>query len=194
MNTKTYYIYDANGNFITPYTAQEITDNIGIFAAPENSTDIAPDFIEGTFPVFINGVWNNIADNRGQVWDKLTGVNSYFDTFPGSLPDNFTKIRKPEVGDYVWDTDHWRLIPPPDIDGFVNALVVGVNDPLLLNAIAGFYPALLPAISFKHWNIVQALFIDAVTKHRITVEQYHDVQEQLVTFNIPFILPDQPTP
>ena len=106
---KTVYLYDENGLFTGAYDAQESPLELGVYIAPDLSTDIEPIYANKTWPKFVDSAWVNVADNRGIVWDITTGAQIEHDEL-GVLPENLTDIAKPD-GNYKWSGTAWEIIP-----------------------------------------------------------------------------------
>jgi hypothetical protein len=104
---KKVYLYDENGLFISTYSAQESPLEPGVYITPNLSTDIEPVYLDKTWCKFENGVWVNVADNRGVVWDKATGAQVDYDEL-GELPNYLTAIAKP-IGYYKWSGAEWII-------------------------------------------------------------------------------------
>ena len=103
---KTLYCYDPvtgayTGTF-DPVFERLLSDNPQVVQA--NSTDIKPEFIPGTWPVF-DIVWSNPKDNRGTVFNTMTNQFEDYQEL-GALPPHLTKKPKPD-GLYLWDGQAW---------------------------------------------------------------------------------------
>ena len=102
---KTVYLYDENGLYTGTYDAQENPVRPGAYIKPDLSTDIAPDHTDKAWPKFFSGLWGSTPDNRGRVFDTVTGAQIEHDEL-GDLPSNLTAIAKPD-GFYKWSGTAW---------------------------------------------------------------------------------------
>jgi len=92
---KRVYLYNDNNLFTHHYDAGVSPEQPGVYIVPDNSLESEPDFVAGTWPVAVNGVWVNQFDYRGIVWDTATGNQIEHDQL-GALPAGLTAISKPD--------------------------------------------------------------------------------------------------
>jgi len=102
---KIFYMYDSNGLFTRPTYCQESPEEPGSYISPVLCTDIEPEFIPGTWPVF-DEVWSNFKDYRGEAWNKRTGEIEQV-TELGELPSHLVKIKPPSDG-YIFIDGQWE--------------------------------------------------------------------------------------
>lgn len=102
---KIVYLFNEAGYYTGTYTAQESPMEPGVYIKPTLSTDVAPTVTANFWPKFTNGVWVNIPDHRGIVWDTFTGLQVE-QTELGEVPSNLTLIPKP-AGHYHWANGTW---------------------------------------------------------------------------------------
>jgi len=102
---KRVYLYGDDNLFTHHYDAQESPEQLGVYITPDNALETEPDFVVGTWPVVINGIWVNQPDHRGVVWDTATG-NKIEHNQLGALPAGLTAIAKPD-GFYHWVDGAW---------------------------------------------------------------------------------------
>lgn len=77
------------------------------------------------------------------------------------------------------------LPPAPDVDGFIQAVKVGLGGIVAVNSLATLYPLFFPAAQAQNWADVNLLLLDAKTKTVITLAQYNAILNLAVTYNIP---------
>jgi hypothetical protein len=125
---KTVYLYKADGLFTGTYDAQENPEEPGVFITPSLSTDLVPTIMANTYPKFINGVWVNVPDHRGTVWNKATGSPIEY-TQIGDLPAELTAVTKPadnmifSFGSWVDDIPTLRVKQCNTLEASYNVII-----------------------------------------------------------------------
>jgi hypothetical protein len=174
---KLVYLFDANGIYTGIYSAQQSPLEPGIFIVPELSTDIAPPGAAGTWPVFKSGAWINTPDHRGETHYDTNGDPVVIEYLGPVLP---ALLATPPVK---------PVLPVlPDLQGFLQAIKIGLGGIVAVNTLLIAYPAFLSAIQLSEWLDVQSLLIDALSKTAITPIQYAAIKSAAATYNIPVTL------
>jgi len=106
------YNYDRLTGELRGQSVADLDPIEGLPLIPAHATEIAPPVAKAGFAsvfMVLKGVWTQVEDNRGPVFDTVTLVeNTQFDL--GPLPANMTKIAPPSQ-DYSWDGKAWVLDP-----------------------------------------------------------------------------------
>jgi hypothetical protein len=185
----TVYLYDDGGLYTHAYDAQEDPMGLGTHLVPIQSTTIAPKPIKGHWAVFKDGLWTNVIDMRGSIWDTRTGVE-FQHTELGHMPIEFTSVPKPD-GQYTWDLYKWVADRSKvQINGteFIAEIVTQFGDVLAFNALTHKYPMLLFSITTLNWQNTAILLKDAHDTAALTDIQYEGVKKAILKFAVPVTL------
>lgn len=95
---KIVYLYDENGLLLplnsNTHNVQTSPLEEGVYLTPSNSTELEPNVVDGTWPVFTNGAWLNVLDFRGKVYYDTLG-NKVVLTELGPVPTGLTLTPPP---------------------------------------------------------------------------------------------------
>jgi len=88
---------------------------------------------------------------------------------------------------HTWQDNSWvkTLTPPPDIDGFIQAVKTGLGGIVAVNNLATLYPLFFPAVQAQNWADVNLLLADALSKSVISAAQKTAILAAATAFNIP---------
>ena len=74
--------------------------------------------------------------------------------------------------------------PAPDVNGFIQAVKIGLGGIVAVNGLATIYPLFFPAVQSQNWADTQALLNDALSKSVITSTQKTAILAAATAFNI----------
>ena len=81
----------------------------------------------------------------------------------------------------------WSPTKSPDVDGFVQAVKIGLGGILAINNMPGA-SLVFAAMQAQQWADVQVLVVDAKDKSILTLGQYDAIKSAAALFNIPIVL------